>query len=184
MTIDEYGGCIVNTVFCKPADALGNCIDAGPCSAYISDPTGKVAPPVKVWVFTFGKDIFGNDILALTTDINIYDPDTVTLSDHLRTIDPSNNNQSCTQISGKAPCANRLIYYSLDDLGGQPFPTTTIARIDERADGTWTFNNPVTGNIYNGVLYVPVPATLPLFATGLGVLGLLGWRRKRKAAST
>jgi hypothetical protein len=31
---------------------------------------------------------------------------------------------------------------------------------------------------------VPLPATLPLFATGLGVLGLLGWRRKRKAAAT
>jgi len=26
----------------------------------------------------------------------------------------------------------------------------------------------------------PLPAALPLFATGLGVLGLLGWRRKRK----
>ena len=25
----------------------------------------------------------------------------------------------------------------------------------------------------------PLPATLPLFATGLGALGLLGWRRKR-----
>jgi hypothetical protein len=28
---------------------------------------------------------------------------------------------------------------------------------------------------------VPVPAALPLFATGLGGLGLLGWRKKRKA---
>ena len=27
----------------------------------------------------------------------------------------------------------------------------------------------------------PLPGALPLFATGLGVLGLLGWRRKRKA---
>ena len=30
---------------------------------------------------------------------------------------------------------------------------------------------------------VPLPAALPLFATGLGALGLLGWRRKRKNAA-
>jgi hypothetical protein len=30
-------------------------------------------------------------------------------------------------------------------------------------------------------LSTPIPAALPLFATGLGALGLLGWRRKRKA---
>jgi hypothetical protein len=27
----------------------------------------------------------------------------------------------------------------------------------------------------------PLPAALPLFATGLGAMGLIGWRRKRKA---
>ena len=30
---------------------------------------------------------------------------------------------------------------------------------------------------------VPLPAALPLFATGLGVLGLLGWKRERKTLS-
>jgi hypothetical protein len=29
----------------------------------------------------------------------------------------------------------------------------------------------------------PLPGALPLFASGLGVLSLLGWRRKRKAAA-
>lgn len=29
---------------------------------------------------------------------------------------------------------------------------------------------------------VPVPAALPLLATGLGALGVIGWRRKRKLA--
>jgi hypothetical protein len=29
----------------------------------------------------------------------------------------------------------------------------------------------------------PIPAALPLFATGLGAFGLLGWRRKRKGAA-
>jgi hypothetical protein len=32
-------------------------------------------------------------------------------------------------------------------------------------------------------LVTPLPAALPLFASGLGALGLLGWRRKRKAAA-
>jgi hypothetical protein len=29
----------------------------------------------------------------------------------------------------------------------------------------------------------PLPATLPLFATGLGAMGLFGWRKKRKNAA-
>ena len=36
---------------------------------------------------------------------------------------------------------------------------------------------------YTGLGAVPVPPALPLFATGLVGLGLLGWRRKRKAGS-
>jgi hypothetical protein len=34
---------------------------------------------------------------------------------------------------------------------------------------------------FTAVSEVPLPAALPLLATGLGVLGLLGWRRKQKA---
>jgi len=33
----------------------------------------------------------------------------------------------------------------------------------------------------NALASTPLPATLPLFATGLAGLGLLGWRRKKKA---
>ena len=46
---------------------------------------------------------------------------------------------------------------------------------------SWT--NPVFENWYGftvGTSETPLPAALPLFASGLGALGLLGWRRKRK----
>ncbi len=55
------------------------------------------------------------------------------------------------------------------------------------ANSTFLNNSASFGNdIYNNggtVAVTPLPAALPLFATGLGGLGLLGWRRKRKAAA-
>lgn len=35
----------------------------------------------------------------------------------------------------------------------------------------------------NAVGATPIPAALPFFATGLGGLGFLGWRKTRKAAA-
>jgi hypothetical protein len=43
------------------------------------------------------------------------------------------------------------------------------------------FSAPVIDNIAANP--TPLPAALPLFATGLSALGLLGWRRKRKNAA-
>jgi CHRD domain len=45
-----------------------------------------------------------------------------------------------------------------------------------------TTTNP-GGEIRGQLSPVPLPGALPLFVTGLGALGLLGWRRKRKAAA-
>jgi hypothetical protein len=44
-------------------------------------------------------------------------------------------------------------------------------------------NGAIFGELMTGVVVpTPLPAALPLFATGLGVLGLVGWRSKRRAA--
>ena len=49
------------------------------------------------------------------------------------------------------------------------------------------FCNPVRGIVSgdavsgDNVGATPLPTTIPLFASGLGALGLLGWRRRRKA---
>jgi hypothetical protein len=51
---------------------------------------------------------------------------------------------------------------------------------DVTGQGIFPFNASFS---LTGVSTVPLPGSLPLFATSLGALGLLGWRRKRKNAA-
>jgi hypothetical protein len=58
-------------------------------------------------------------------------------------------------------------------------------------DGTVAFSPILPPNGFDGTFDVtvsatlsnPLPAALPLFASGLGALGLLGWHRKRKSVA-
>ena len=61
------------------------------------------------------------------------------------------------------------------------FPLTGFGDVDtvEILPGQNVYVNDIT---ISAVAAVPLPAALPLFATGLGALGLLGWRRKKSAA--
>ena len=53
---------------------------------------------------------------------------------------------------------------------GGAFAQSAFGSIDS-ADGDWD------------LVVIPLPAALPLYGTGLAVMGLIGWRRKRKAAA-
>ena len=71
-----------------------------------------------------------------------------------------------------------------------PFPAAenvaiTFDTTDEfhtSTDGTWAY---IIGDVGTNAIWstTPIPAALPLFAGGLGAMGLLGWRRKRKNAA-
>lgn len=56
--------------------------------------------------------------------------------------------------------------------------TGTVFTFDENTSSDPTFY--VSGIEYSST---PLPATLPLFVSGLGAMGLFGWRRRRKAAA-
>jgi hypothetical protein len=63
-------------------------------------------------------------------------------------------------------------------------PLTDTLMLDQAIPGTdlmWFANTDTGLNLLGDNPPTPLPTALPLFATGLGALGLLGWRRKRKA---
>jgi hypothetical protein len=67
--------------------------------------------------------------------------------------------------------SNRRAFFPVTASGGLTFAFADIANTSGDVFAT------TTGTV------APLPAALPLFAGGLGALGLLGWRRKRKAAA-
>jgi hypothetical protein len=86
------------------------------------------------------------------------------------------------QLTTAFPNSNNATINAVD-----PFDITSMELLD--ANGV-----PIPGVTFvadDGTIFpdaadtaTPIPATLPLFATGLGAIGLLGWRRKRKAQAT
>jgi hypothetical protein len=74
----------------------------------------------------------------------------------------------CTPITAYLSANGDTLFINWEGAGGGVGDTITVG---------FSVGGPVGGPIVT-----PLPAALPLFATGLGALGLLGWRRKRKAA--
>ena len=88
-----------------------------------------------------------------------------------------------------------LVYHSASSVSwtiGAPGQFTSVQQLLGGSDSSYDFWMAVCTNGYDcysptpltanaTVAATPLPAALPLFATGLGAMGLFGWRRKRKA---
>ena len=73
----------------------------------------------------------------------------------------------------------------IENMGGGLFQITSFFDVftELSLDGGATWVASVDSTHVDLTNATPLPAALPLFATGLGALGLLGWRRKRKQAA-
>jgi hypothetical protein len=85
----------------------------------------------------------------------------------------SNANGSIAGNGPHNPFLNQTAMFVISLMGITPSTTITSA--------TFSFGTTAGINVAGVPSAVPLPGALSLFATGLGGLGLLGWRRKRKA---
>ena len=93
--------------------------------------------------------------------------------------DPVEFDQSVSEIVvptgyvSDTPLSDGFIYNNATFANLGVTPGTYVWTWGTRADRSFTLEIGTT----------PLPAALPLFASGLGAMGLLGWRRKRKNAA-
>jgi uncharacterized protein (TIGR03118 family) len=73
-------------------------------------------------------------------------------------------------VDGQNPGGLWALMFGTGGNNGSPNTLFFTDGINGEADG-----------LFGALAPTPLPTALPLFATGLGGLGLLGWRRKRKA---
>lgn len=137
----------------------------------------------------------GNNFSGLIT------PTAFSFSDGRNTITDSNASESSFNLTtdGSGTIIQWVIHVAIiggSVIGGQNISINTTKGADDLFFGERTsINGPACCFKFDGArsesvgtwtvdaaVVTPVPAALPLFATGLGALGLLGWRRKRARA--
>ena len=141
---------------------IGTLVLANPLSNYQSLPLTNVSSDVSSFSFSDGVNTFSN-----TT------ADTISV---LFSTDASGapTNWSLA-INRTTPQSQLSTYYmsgfAVDQVLTYITPTDEYAASVSHVLGIWS------------VAETPLPPAITLFASGLGALGLLGWRRKKKAAT-
>jgi outer membrane lipase/esterase len=132
-----------------------------------------------------GIDIAGL-IAAVQANPGAYDPNLTTTS--IGVVGPSTGSACVSQTGATSPtgwgqwCANSTTQSSLHAyLRTADAEQTSLFSDDQHLSAA---GQQIEANFVFDEINTPVPAALPLFATGLGALGLLGWRRKRKARAS
>ena len=161
-------------------------------SGFYTGPGGSCIGVCALWNFEFSVNL-GNSGLNLgqvTTNIsilNVGNGQSISFNPFLL---PDNSafdgtNTRNGNVSGQQATAADIGFQNSENLAwfGSLNP---LFLFDPTANDTYIVTLSLTGpsglnmSINETINATPLPATLPLLASGLGALGLLGWRKKRK----
>lgn len=174
MNFDETGACS----WTSASNGSGSCT-----GSLVSDPSATPLTNDPVWVFNLPSATY-------TGQVNVLDPNG-DISDRLRFIDSSGSFLSCIPTSGLSVCADRLIFYSFDDVTPLGTLGDTPSSVTEDANGNFSFTpgfctaGAGNCNVFNGVSPVPGPivgAGLPGLVVVFGGLIAVARRRRKQAA--
>jgi len=179
--------CIIAATQCQQPAGFGfnNFISNGGTSSYnmfSTTPTGTVLDGVQGAPYT-GAQL--NAVAPLGFNVAI-DVNTAQNGETLQLFQVIVNGVVRDSFTGPAPIGNP----TNNGNGFADFTLNTVAPFAATDQVLFhaVWNNASDGGesffiVPAGVSQIPIPGALPLFATGLGGLGLLTWRRKKKAAS-
>ncbi len=145
--------------------------------------------PNSSWIAANPFDGTANGPLTFTLSFNVSDPSTASIIngawavDDFGTLSLNGNLLSTwpylTGSNGGGCCFSALVSFST-------VPSDFVAGVNTLVMQITSTDNFLEGGRLEGELVTsqtPLPTALPLFATGIGGLGLLSWRRKRKQAA-
>jgi hypothetical protein len=131
-------------------------------AVYTSNPASSVSGDIQFGVF----DNMGNMLFYGQTGGTAY----------------SNNTGNITTVGSTQPWLNTMIFPALVSPGA--LPILMVSLVDSLGGLTTaagaTISPSLTVDLPAGLAVTPIPAALPLFASGLGMFGWMGWSRKRK----
>ena len=145
------------SVFDENGVFLRRVITGGPLAA----PWGLALAPASFG--QFGGDLLVGNFSFVASGINAFDPDTGVFEGTIP-IDVG---------SDHTPGGLWALMFGHGANGGDPNTLYFTDGIDGETHG-----------LFGAIAETPLPAALPLFASGLGALGLLAWRKKKKVATT
>ncbi len=166
---------------------LNYSLDTGTAIGIVRHPNWVAAPVGSEWIGLSDADVNSHPVgfhnFTTTFDLTGFNPNSASISGSYAVDNEIEIILNGTTILGPGSGSFGSLQAFAISSSFVAGPNTLVFRV---LNLSGTSGNPmgllVTG-LTSDVSAVPLPAALPLYGTGLAIMGFIGWRRKRKVAT-